>query len=227
MDNVVIAVVDRFISLNASTHDARELMTPPDLPPCSEDCPDPQKLWLDLQARWLDHILADNPNKWSVATFHQPVFSAAAGRDEKPVRGAWLPVFQRNDIDLVLMGHDHVYARGYVNADATDTPGVTTGPVYAVAMAGPKYYELSPADDNVWTRNGATQVARAAHTSTFQGITVSKDTIRYEAVIGAKWDDRSTTDKEVGETLDAFTITKNDDGVKYVTEDGVAVPGAR
>ncbi|NEE33935.1 metallophosphoesterase, partial [Streptomyces sp. SID7982] len=85
---------------------------------------------------------------------------------------------------------------------------------------------LSPADDNVWTRNGATQVAREAHTSTFQGITVSQDTIRYEAVIGAKWDDRSTTDKEVGETLDAFTITKNDDGVKYVTEDGVAVPPA-
>ncbi|MFI7324072.1 hypothetical protein ACIBQ3_05175 [Streptomyces rubiginosohelvolus] len=66
-------------------------------------------------------------------------------------------------------------------------------------MAAPKYYELSPADDNVWTRNGATQVARAAHTSTFQGVTVSRETIRYEAVIGAKWDDRSTTDKVVGE----------------------------
>ncbi|RBL82342.1 alpha-mannosidase, partial [Streptomyces cavourensis] len=217
----------RFITLNASTHDARELMTPPNLPPCTVGCPDPQKLWLDLQARWLDHILADNPNKWSVATFHQPVFSAAVGRDEKPVRDAWLPVFQHNDIDLVLMGHDHVYARGYVDADATDTPGVTTGPVYAVAMSGPKYYELSPADDNVWTRNGATQVARAAHTSTFQGITVTKDTIRYESVVAAKWDDRSTTDKEVGEVLDAFTITKSDAGVKYVTEDGVSVPGAR
>ncbi|MYT89941.1 alpha-mannosidase [Streptomyces sp. SID8359] len=217
----------RFITLNASTHDARELMTPPNLPPCPEGCPDPQKLWLDLQARWLDHILADNPNKWSVATFHQPVFSAAVGRDEKPVRDAWLPVFQRNDIDLVLMGHDHVYARGYVDADATDTPGVTTGPVYAVAMSGPKYYELSPADDNVWTRNGPTQVARAAHTSTFQGITVTQDTIRYESVVAAKWDDRSTTDKQVGEVLDAFTITKSDAGVKYVTEDGVGVPGGR
>ncbi|MET9765800.1 hypothetical protein [Streptomyces sp. NPDC006415] len=98
---------------------------------------------------------------------------------------------------------------------------MTTSPVCAVAMAGPKYDELSPADDNVWTRNSATQVARAAHTSTFQGITVSKDTIRYEAVIGARWDDKSTTDKAVWKTLDAFTITKSDDGVKYVTEDGV------
>ncbi|GHH94280.1 GH92 family glycosyl hydrolase [Streptomyces capillispiralis] len=216
----------RFIALNASTHDARSLMTPEDLPECGEGCPDPEKLWLDLQGRWLDRILADNPNKWAVAVFHQPVFSGAEGRDEKAVRDAWLPVLQRGDIDLVLMGHDHVYARGHVNADATSTPGVTTGPVYTVAVSGPKYYEEAPEDDNVWTRNGATQVVRAGHTSTFQGITVSKDRIRYESVVAAKWDDRSTTDKEVGEVLDAFTVTKYDDGTKYVTEDGVPVPPA-
>ncbi|MFF6814105.1 GH92 family glycosyl hydrolase [Streptomyces sp. NPDC012403] len=216
----------RFISLNASTGDARSLMTPDDLPECSENCPDPERLWLDLQGRWLDGILAGNPNKWAVAVFHQPVFSGAEGRDEKAVRDAWLPVFQRNDIDLVLMGHDHVYARGYVDSDATATPGVTTGPVYTVAVSGPKYYELAPGDDNVWTRNGATQVVSAGHTSTFQGIKVTKDTIRYEAVVAAKWDDRSTTDKEVGDVLDSFTITKYDDGTKYVTEDGVPVPPA-
>lgn len=30
----------------------------------------------------------------------------------------------------------------------------------------------------------------------------------------------------MGETLDAFTITKSDAGVKYVTEEGVPVPPA-
>jgi predicted alpha-1,2-mannosidase len=214
----------RFITLNASTGDARSLMTPDNLPACTTGCPDPEKLWLDLQGRWLDGILGSNPNKWAVAVFHQPVFSGAEGRDEKPVRDAWLPVFQRADIDLVLMGHDHVYARGYVNADATATPGVTTGPVYTVAISGPKYYEQAPAGDNVWTRNGATQVATAGHTSTFQGIKVTADQIRYESVVAAKWDDRSTTDKKVGEVLDSFTITKYDDGTKYVTEDGVPIP---
>ena len=102
------------------------------------------------------------------------------------MRAAWLPVFQRNDIDLVLMGHDHTYARGFVNADATETPGITTGPVYAVSVAGPKYYDQQPEDDNVWTRNGATQVVRAGHTSTFQGITVSGNTLRYESIVAAK-----------------------------------------
>jgi predicted alpha-1,2-mannosidase len=215
----------RFLTLNASTGDARSMMTPPWLPACSQDCPDPEKLWLDLQGRWLDHALKSNPNKWAVAVFHQPVFSAAEGRDEKPVRDAWLPVFQRNDIDLVLMGHDHVYSRGYVDEDATDTPGLTTGPVYTVAVSGPKYYELAPENESVWKRNGATEVVRAGHTSTFQGIKVTGNQLRYEAVIAAKWDDHSTTDKEVGDVLDSFTITKYDDGKKYVTEDGVPVPG--
>lgn len=214
----------RFLSLSASHRDARQLMTPPDLPACEVDCPEPERLWLDIQGRWLEQILADNPNKWTVVVFHHPVFSTAVGRDEPLVREMWLPVLQRNDIDLVLMGHDHTYARGYVDADATDTPGITTGPVYAVSVAGPKYYEQQDEDDNIWTRNGATQVARAGHTSTFQGITVTENQIRYESIVAAKWDDQSTTDKEVGETLDAFTITKYDDGTKYVTEDGVDVP---
>lgn len=217
----------RFISLNASRSQAIALMTPEDLPPCLIGCPDPTNLWLTVQAEWLDHILQNNPNEWAVAVFHQPVFSTAAGRDEADVRAAWLPVFQRNDIDLVLMGHDHTYARGFVNADATETPGITTGPVYAVSVAGPKYYDQQPEDDNVWTRNGATQVVRAGHTSTFQGITVSGNTLRYESIVAAKWDgdEESTTDVPVGGVLDAFTITKYDDGSKYVTEDGVAIPG--
>lgn len=213
----------RFISLNATINSS--LITPASLPPCLIGCPNPAELWLDMQAEWLDDVLTDNPNKWSAVVFHQPVFSTAEGRDEVEIRDAWLPVFQRNDIDLVLMGHDHTYARGYVNADATATPGVTTGPVYAVAVSGPKYYEQQPVDDNVWTQNGATQVVRAGHTSTFQGIRVTDDQLFYEAIVAAKWDDQSTTDVPIGGVLDSFTITKYDNGTKYVTETGVAVPG--
>lgn len=213
----------RFISLNATINS--NLITPADLPPCLIGCPNPAELWLDMQGEWLDKILKDNPNKWSAVVFHQPVFSTAEGRDEVEIREAWLPVFQRNDIDLVLMGHDHTYARGYVNEDATTTPGITTGPVYAVAVSGPKYYEQQPVDDNVWTQNGATQVIRAGHTSTFQGIRVTDNQLFYEAVVAAKWDDQSTTDVPVGGILDSFTITKYDDGTKLVTETGIAIPG--
>ncbi|MEO0331468.1 MAG: metallophosphoesterase, partial [Bacteroidota bacterium] len=33
------------------------------------------------QATWLEEVLSDNPNKWTVATFHHPLFSASAGRN--------------------------------------------------------------------------------------------------------------------------------------------------
>jgi hypothetical protein len=214
----------RFITLNAGRNEASDLYTPADLPPCSVACPDPKQLWLDMQAEWLDELLADNPNKWSVAVFHQPVFSTAQDRDETDIRATWLPVFQSRNIDLVLMGHDHTYARGFVNKDATATSGMTRGPVYAVSVSGPKYYEQQSATDNVWTRNGATQVVSAGHTSTFQGITVDGDQLHYEAVVAAKWDEESTTDVPVGGTLDKFTITKYASGAKRVTEDGVTVP---
>ncbi|MEV6369571.1 fibronectin type III domain-containing protein [Micromonospora musae] len=214
----------RFISLNATRSEALELMTPKDLPECHVACPNPIELWLDMQRKWLDSVLRNNPNKWAIAVFHQPVFSGSEGRDEADLRAAWLPVFERDDIDLALMGHDHNYVRGYVDADKTDTPGMTTGPVYAISVSGPKYYEPAPQDDNTWTQNGATQVVHAAHTSTFQGIKVTKDQIHYESVVAAKWDDKSDTDVPVGGTLDSFTITKYDDGEKYVTEAGMPIP---
>ncbi|WP_430868669.1 fibronectin type III domain-containing protein [Demequina aurantiaca] len=214
----------RFISINASRSQAVNIFTPDELPNCVADCPNPIELWLDMQANWVDQMLADNPHQWAVAVFHQPVFSTSEGRNEVDLRRALLPVFQENNIDLVLQGHDHTYARGYVADDATSIDGVTAGPVYAVAVAGPKYYDLQPEGENVWTANGAVQVTRAAQTSTYQGITVDGDTLSYESIVARKGA-ASSTNLEIGETLDSFSITKYDDGTKCVVEEGVTAPG--
>ena len=72
---------------------------------------------LTAQTAWLDRVLEENPNKWSVVSFHQPVFSVTPGRDNKTIRDAWLPVFEKHGVDLVLQGHDHAYGRGNL-ADA-------------------------------------------------------------------------------------------------------------
>ncbi|UZN04338.1 purple acid phosphatase family protein [Cellulomonas sp. S1-8] len=210
----------RFITLNATRSSG--FLTPPSLPACSEGCPNAGQLWIDFQAAWLDHILTDNPNTWAVATFHQPVYSVSSGRDEPILRAAWVPVFEKHNIDLVLQGHDHTYARGFKDTTATDTPGVTNGPVYAVSNSGGKYYELAPEGDNVWTRNGATQVKRGANVSTYQVVTVDGGSLRYESYVAAV---TGGATEQLGDLYDSFTITKNDAG-KVVTEDGVAIPGA-
>ena len=139
------------------------------------------------------------------------------------LRQYWVPVFQKHDVDLVMMGHDHVYARGYNNADRTATPGVTSGPVYVVANAGARHYDLTAAGDNVWTRNGATQVRRGEDFTTYQVIDVSADRLRYRSFVAEK-SSSATTSLPVGGVWDEFTVTRTAAG-KWVTEVGVAPPG--
>ncbi|WP_127792617.1 fibronectin type III domain-containing protein [Agromyces sp. LHK192] len=214
----------RFITINA-TRDTT-FLTPDGLPACSgAECPSTKiaALWTQFQAAWLDHVLTESPSKWNVVTFHQPVYSTSAGRDEPVLRQYWVPVFQEHDIDLVMMGHDHTYARGYNNEDVTETPGITDGPVYIVSNSGAKHYELETDAKNVWTNNGATQVLRGAGVTTYQVIDVTADSLHYRSYLAEKTA-AATTDLAVGAVYDEFTVTKTDEGEKWVTEAGVEPP---
>jgi hypothetical protein len=158
--------------------------------------------WLDTQRRWLERVLADNPNEWTVVTFHHPVFSGDPGRDNGPLREAWLPVLEEYDVDLVLQGHDHSYTRGNLAENGTGDPGTHTGPVYVVAVTGPKMYD---AGEGNWTDHGAEVRVQRADTQTFQTVSVDGDTLEYRA---------RTAD---GGVVDSFTIVKGEGG-KRVTD---------
>ncbi len=232
----------RFITLNA-TRDTT-FLRPDVLPACSGDeCPSSKvaALWTQYQAAWLDYVLKNSPSKWNVVTFHQPVYSTSSGRNEPVLREHWVPVFEENNIDLVLMGHDHTYARGYNNSDTTETIGLYTGPVYAVSNSGAKHYNLETEARNVWTNNGATQVIRGQHVTTYQVIDVSEDQLVYRSYVAEKTGNAASwvVDPEaegerptyvskavpaVGEVFDEFTVTKYATGEKWVTEAGVETP---
>ena len=54
---------------------------------------------------------------WKVVTFHHSVYSVASHAVDGDIlqrREALVPVFDQLDIDVVLMGHDHVYVRTYM-----------------------------------------------------------------------------------------------------------------
>lgn len=234
----------RFITLNATRNST--FLKPGVLPGCTgAECPSTRvaDLWTEYQAAWLDFVLKNSPSKWNVVTFHQPVYSTSSGRDEKVLRDHWVPVFEENNIDLVLMGHDHTYARGYNNDDTTDTVGVTTGPVYAVSNSGAKHYNLETEEKNVWTNNGATQVLRGQKVTTYQVIDVSADQLVYRSYLAEKpsdaksfkLDTAATGDRPVyapqevpniGDLYDEVTVTKYATGAKWVTESGVEIPAA-
>ncbi len=65
----------------------------------------------DVQLRWLDSVLASTTAPWKVVAFHHPAFSCGGYQGDARVRRLLLPIFERNDVDLVLSAHDHNYQR--------------------------------------------------------------------------------------------------------------------
>ncbi|MFZ4622570.1 MAG: metallophosphoesterase family protein, partial [Bacteroidota bacterium] len=95
---------------------------------------------LSEQAAWLEKLLSKNRLAWTIVTVHQPLYSMSKERDQRKTRNAFLPVFDKYSVDLVLQGHDHVYARskrlknGIVSAEGT---------VYVTSDAGSDAYRLN------------------------------------------------------------------------------------
>ena len=160
--------------------------------------------FLEVQATWLRKVLADNPNRWTVVTFHHPVWSNSAGRNNPDIRAAWLPIFEEFNVDLVLQGHDHTYGRGRRAVDPTRPSEAGDGPIYVVSVSGPKMYE--PSTQN-WSENGGEVRKQARDTQLYQLVDVTRSAIRYEA--------RTAT----GHLFDGFVIHKDDAGRKTVVED--------
>lgn len=151
------------------------------------------------QVAWLRSVLAQNPMRWTIVTFHHPIFSPARNRDNPALRAAWKPVFDEFKVDLVLTGHDHTYAR---SGDLTGRERVGTknmpagynqaydpaiGTVYVVSVSGPKMYDITA---DAWA------VRAAEDTQLFQIITVDGDELRFEA--------RTATNR----LYDSFTLRK-------------------
>lgn len=209
----------RFVALHGNAIPA--MLTPSNLPSCSGTaCPaaDVGRLWLRWQAAWLDHVLATNPSRWSVVTVHQPPYSASDGRDDPAIREAFARVIQDRDVDLVLTGHDHVYARGYDDEDRTDVAGVTDGPVYVIANAGGKHYAVeNDAWADKWLNNGMTKVRSGTGFATYQLIDVTGDRLRYRSYVADRTG-AATTPLATGEVFDEFTVLRTADGGHRVTE---------
>lgn len=154
------------------------------------------------QAAWIDSVMQENTSKWTIATFHHPIFSASEGRDNEELRETWKPLFDQYGVDLVLQGHDHSYVRGDTPASAENVVGGlnardnTTGTVYVVSVSGGKMYNLK---EN-WDQYGVERDRKAENTQLFQHIQIHGDTLSYQAFTA------------VGELYDAFDLIKQEDG---------------
>ena len=55
--------------------------------------------------------------KWKIAVFHHDIYGGGIhsnDKDVKKLRDKLPNILEKNDIDLVLCGHDHIYSRTYI-----------------------------------------------------------------------------------------------------------------
>lgn len=170
------------------------------------------------QAAWLREVLARNPQRWTIITFHHPIFTPVISRDYKALRRVWKPIFDEFKVDLVLTGHDHAYARSGPPLDRSDAPAENVpegfnqvydpaiGTVYVVSVSGPKMYRT---DNYSWA-------ARIAEdTQLFQIISVDADELRFEARTAAN------------RLYDAFVLKKRSGQPNELVELGSLPPERR
>ena len=176
------------------------------------------ELWED-QAEWLRGVLRNNPNRWTIATFHHPLFSASSGRNNEALRALWKPVFDEYGVDLALQGHDHAYARGRAAPRGENLlTGVNTrdgtGTVYVVSVSGGKMYGLRP---EAWEGWPAKRDRAAENTQLFQRIRVDGDTLSFESFT------------VTGALYDAFELVKDPAGGpnRFVERQRDAIPARR
>ncbi|WP_257668805.1 purple acid phosphatase family protein [Parapedobacter tibetensis] len=135
----------------------------------------------ELQLRWLEDVLKDNPQQWTFVAMHHPVYSTSKKRDNPPLRERFKPLFDRYGVDLVMQGHDHTYARGK-GPDAA-----ANGPVYLLSVAGPKMYD---SDSDRWMD------VSLVDTQLYQTIHITGNKLVFKAY------------KVSGELFDTFELSK-------------------
>jgi 3',5'-cyclic AMP phosphodiesterase CpdA len=148
------------------------------------------------QVAWFRSVLEENPNRWTVVTFHHPVFSPASDRDNPELRNLWKPILDEFKVDLVLSGHDHTYARTG-DVDSVDLKNIPEGyeqaydpeigTVHVVSVSGPKMYKITKGD---YAKRSAED------TQLYQIIDIDNNNLRYRAFTAT------------GQLYDEFTLEK-------------------
>lgn len=90
---------------------------------------------LSSQANWLEEKLKEAENfKWKIVVLHHPIYSIKGKFNNYPVKFAFEKLMKKYNVDLVLQGHEHAYAR-LANTDKDDVP---TTPLYIIGVTAPK-----------------------------------------------------------------------------------------
>lgn len=142
------------------------------------------------EVAWLEKLLRDNPNRWTVVFSHYPVYPIAKQRTRfVEMESRLVPLYDKYHVDLVLQGHDHGYGRTHKLRAGKIVSDTEAGTIYAVSVSGPKMYEVAPPAPALFAKT-------LAGSQLFQVVSVSQAELLFRAY---------TID---GSVIDSFELRK-------------------
>jgi len=90
---------------------------------------------VDAQTEWIEKQLAGSDAEWKIAMFHFPPYNW-----EEPYTGiqqAWVPLFDKYHVDMVLSGHIHYYMRSKPMKAGKVVGSYNEGTAYIISLGIP------------------------------------------------------------------------------------------
>ena len=94
-------------------------------------------LW--TQKKWLEEALKKSNAQWKIVVLHHPLYSVKGKYNNLMQKTMFNSLIQEYNVDLVLQGHEHAYARMTLH----DETGKAQTPVYTVSHCSPKSYRIT------------------------------------------------------------------------------------
>ena len=114
------------------------------------------------QTRWLEQTLRHASHQddidWIIVQMHQDALtsSSTGNGSDKGIREAWLPLFDRYGVDLVVCGHDHDYERSFPVRGCNHHTGTDVATGQPVDTLQPRPVSTSHPSDNTYDTSHGT-----------------------------------------------------------------------
>lgn len=82
------------------------------------------------EIKWLKNDLQKTEKKWKILVMHEPGWSAGGHHNNKEVQNIIQPICKQYNVPIVFNGHNHYYARAFVNGVYYITSGGGGAPLY-------------------------------------------------------------------------------------------------
>lgn len=95
---------------------------------------------------WLKNDLMNSHKTWKILVMHHPMYSiGSAYKDQirsETMQKNYLHLLEKEKVDLILCGHQHVYARTYPLKEGQKT-SLNNGIIEIMGVSGDKYYSAN------------------------------------------------------------------------------------